>query len=117
MITRVSLFAAAAAIAAALTGSAGAAIPTLHALVSDPVNISLTTGGKKVSTLKPGRYTIVVRDMATDHDFHLTGPGVNKATTVGGTGTQTWRVILRKGTYKYVCDPHAVFMKGSFTVR
>ena len=117
MMTRVSLFAAAAAIAAVLTGSAGAANPKLHALVSDPVNISLTVGGKKVSTLKPGKYTIVVRDTARDHDFHLTGPGVNKSTTVAGTGTQTWHVTLKRGTYKYVCDPHAIFMKGSFTVR
>jgi plastocyanin len=117
--SRVSLLAAAVtigAVLAATAGSAAAANPKLHALVSDPVNISLTVGGKKVSTLKAGRYTIVVRDTASDHDFHLTGPGVNKSTTVGGTGTQTWTVTLKKGTYKYVCDPHAIFMKGSFTV-
>jgi plastocyanin len=30
--------------------------------------------------------------------------------------TVVWHVTLRKGTYKYVCDPHATFMKGSFTV-
>ena len=66
--------------------------------------------------LKAGAYTIVVQDKASDHDFHLTGPGVNKTTDVGDKGTFTWKVTLKKGTYTYVCDPHASFMKGSFTV-
>ena len=70
-----------------------------------------------MTTLKAGTYVIVVHDRAADHDFHLTGPGVNKATSTAGTGTFTWKLKLRKGTYKYVCDPHASFMKGSFTVR
>jgi len=35
---------------------------------------------------------------------------------IGGKGTFTWTVTLRKGTYTYVCDPHKEFMKGSFTV-
>jgi plastocyanin len=95
---------------------AGAATPKLSALVADPVKISLTSRGKKVTKLKAGSYTIVVKDTASDHDFHLTGPGVNKSTTVGGKGTFTWKVTLKKGTYKFVCDPHASFMKGSFTV-
>jgi plastocyanin len=31
-------------------------------------------------------------------------------------GTTIWKLTLKKGTYKYVCDPHASFMHGSFTV-
>jgi len=46
----------------------------------------------------------------------FTGPGVDKKTSVGGQGTSTWKLTLKKGTYKYVCDPHASIMKGSFTV-
>ena len=61
------------------------------------MSISLTVGGKKVTSLKAGVYTIVVKDEASDHDFHLTGPGVNRTTTVGGTGTQTWKVTLKRG--------------------
>lgn len=110
------LAAAAAAVAAIVAGNGGAAIPKLEATVSDPVNISLTVGGKKVTSLKAGRYIIIVRDTASDHDFHLTGPGVNRRTTIGGKSTSRWNVTLRKGTYKYVCDPHSTFMKGSFTV-
>jgi plastocyanin len=66
--------------------------------------------------LKAGTYTITVQDKSNIHNFHLTGPGVNKKTSVGGTGTTTWTVTLKKGTYKYICDPHAAAMKGSFTV-
>jgi plastocyanin len=111
------LLATAVTIVAVAVGSASAGNRKLHALVADPVTISLTAGGKKVSTLKPGRYTIVVRDEAADHNFHLVGPGVNRTTTVGGIGTDTWKVTLKKGTYTYVCDPHAAFMKGTFTVK
>jgi plastocyanin len=102
--------------AAAFVANAGAATPKLTASVSDPVNISLKNGAKKVTSLKAGKYTIVVKDTAADHNFHLTGPGLNKTTSVAGKSTVTWTVTLKKGTYKYVCDPHASFMKGSFTV-
>jgi plastocyanin len=97
-------------------GAAGAATPRLTATVSDPLHISLTVGGKKVSKLKHGTYKIRVLDKAADHNFHLKGRGVNKSTSVSGKSTTTWTVTLKKGTYKYVCDPHASFMKGSFTV-
>ena len=114
---RVGMLAAVVAAAAIVAGNGGATIPKLQAVVSDPVNISLTLGGKKVTSLKAGKYTIVVRDMAGDHDFHLSGPGLNRSTTVGGTGTSRWSVTLRNGNYKYVCDVHSTFMKGSFTVK
>ena len=113
---RIAMLAAACAAALGASAAASASTPTLVASVSDPLNISLTQNGAKVTHLKAGAYTIVVKDTASDHDFHLTGPGVNKTTSVGGKGTFTWKVTLKKGTYTYVCDPHASFMKGSFTV-
>jgi plastocyanin len=78
--------------------------------------ITLKQGTKKVTTLKPGKYTIVVKDTAKTHNFHLSGPGVNKTTPVKGKGTWTWHVTLKKGIYRYVCDPHKQIMKGSFKV-
>jgi plastocyanin len=58
-----------------------------------------------------------ISDKSSIHNFHLTGPGgLNKKTSVGGTGSSTWKLTLKKGTYKFVCDPHASLMKGSFTV-
>jgi plastocyanin len=103
--------------AAGLAAGAGAATPKLTASVSDPASISLKIGAKKVTSLKAGKYTVVVKDSAADHNFHLTGPGLDKATSVGGTGTTTWKVTLKKGVYTFVCDPHSGFMKGSFTVK
>jgi plastocyanin len=95
---------------------AGTSTRSLVGTVGPEDTIVLTSNGHKVSSLNPGAYTITVRDKASDHDFHLSGPGVNKTTSVGGTGTVVWHLTLRKGTYKFICDPHATFMKGSFTV-
>jgi plastocyanin len=79
--------------------------------------IKLTKGGKKVTKLPAGKYTIVVKDTASTHNFHLKGPGVDKKTSVGGKGTKTWTVTLKKGKYTYQCDPHAKLgMKGTFIV-
>ena len=58
----------------------------------------------------------MIADKSNIHDFHLKGPGVDKKTSVGKTGTTTWTVTLKKGKYTYVCDPHAAIMHGSFTV-
>ena len=108
-----------AALAAALAAPAALARPsgsTLVATVGPGFNITLTSGGKKVAKLKSGAYTIKVADKSSIHNFHLTGPGVNKKTSVGAKVNQTWKVTLKKGTYKFVCDPHAAIMKGSFKV-
>jgi plastocyanin len=95
---------------------AGTLSRSLVGTVGPEDTIVLTSSGRKVSALNPGAYTITIRDKASDHDFHLYGPGVNKTTSVSGTGTVVWHVTLRKGTYKFICDPHATFMKGSFKV-
>lgn len=66
--------------------------------------------------LEPGPVTITVTDNASAHNFHLTGPGVDEATDVGGEGEETFDVTLEAGDYTFVCDPHASSMNGSFTV-
>src|SRR5437879_13637778 len=68
------------------------------------------------TTVKAGTYTIVVHDKSNIHNFHLTGPGVNKLTSTPWVGTKTWTVKLNKGTYRFVCDPHATSMKGVLRV-
>jgi len=67
-------------------------------------------------TVKAGTYLITIHDRSAIHDFHLTGPGVNKKTTVPAIGTFKWTVKLKKGTYKYVCDPHLAIMHGVLKV-
>lgn len=98
--------------------SAAPASPRLVATVGPGFTISLKSGSAKVKTLKAGKYTIAVSDLSSSHDFHLSGPGVSKKTSIGGTGKATWVVTLQKGkTYRYVCDAHAFEMFGSFKVK
>lgn len=75
-----------------------------------------TPSGQKVETVKPGAYTIEVRDQSNEHNFHLQGPNVNKTSTLGFVGTQKWSMTLSSGTYRYQCDPHATVMKGALRV-
>jgi plastocyanin len=84
---------------------------TLTGTVGPGYTISLN---KK--TVKAGTYVITIRDLASIHDFHLTGPGVNRKTSVAGTGTTKWTVKLKKGTYQFVCDPHQTIMHGVLKV-
>jgi plastocyanin len=92
-------------------------IQRLTATVGPGATISLrTASGRRVSRLRAGRYRIIVRDRSTRHNFHLIGPRANRKTTVRFRGNQTWTLTLRRGSYRYVCDPHARVMKGSFRV-
>ena len=89
----------------------------LHARVGPGFTISLTNdAGARVTKLDPGTYEIEVEDESEEHNFHLSGPGVNRATEIGETGKVTWTVTFTDGTYRYVCDPHSGTMNGSFTV-
>jgi plastocyanin len=116
---RTSVTALAIALLAALVfaGSAPAATKSLSGTVGPGFTISLKYKGKKLSKLRPGRYRITVRDRSDFHNFHLSGPGVNRRiTTVDFQGTKSRTLRLRKGTYRYRCDPHSDSMHGSFKV-
>jgi hypothetical protein len=88
----------------------------LAATVGPSNSITLTRNGVRVRTLTAGPYVIVVRDRSKRHNFHLTGPGMNRKTAVGRTGTVTWNVTLGVGTFRYVSDPQARRVRGSFVV-
>ena len=110
-------FVALAALAAALAVPAAfAGTTTLTGTDGPGFTITLKQGSAKVTNLKAGTYTFQIADKSNIHNFHLSGPGVNKKTSVSGTGSSTWTVNLKSGTYKFVCDPHATIMKGSFKV-
>ncbi|HEX6714882.1 MAG TPA: plastocyanin/azurin family copper-binding protein [Thermoleophilaceae bacterium] len=98
-------------------GSASAASKTVNGSVGPGFTISLTKGGKKVTKLKPATYKFKISDKSSHHNFHLSGPGYNKAiTSVGFKGRKSVTIKLRKGTYRFMCDPHSSIMKGSFKV-
>ena len=92
------------------SGSGGGT--TLNGSVGPGFDISLDgTDG-----LTAGSYTLAVNDQSDQHNFHLTGPGVDVSTEVSETGEMSFDIELQAGEYKFVCDPHASQMNGSFTV-
>lgn len=103
-------------IAALITGLAAAlpavaATPVFKGTVGPGFTISMASKPKVA-----GKTKLVISDKADTHNFHLTGPGVNVKTSVPAEGITTFTVTLKKGTYKFICDPHP-FMKGSFTIK
>jgi plastocyanin len=108
---------AAAALAVTSIGSTATA-KTVKGTVGPGFTIGLTLNGKKVTKLKAGTpYRFAISDRSSSHDFHLTGPGINRVlTSVGFSGTKSYTLTLKKGSYRFQCDPHASFMHGAFKV-
>lgn len=106
------------ALALAATSPAAPAPKTVRGSVGPGFTINLTLGGKKVTKPKRGvRYRFAIGDRSSIHNFHLTGPGLNRMlTSVDFTGTKTVVLKLKKGVYRYFCDPHSDEMHGSFRV-
>jgi len=73
-------------------------------------------GNRKLTSVKAGTYRIKIEDEATIHNFRLRGPGVNRATSVPRKSEVIWTVRLTRGTYTFLCDPHANNMRGTFRV-
>jgi plastocyanin len=97
--------------------SHGQAGQTLNATVGPGFTITLQKAdGSTFDHLDAGTYTIVVRDLADIHNFHLSGPDVNETTAIETMGTVTWTVTFRDGVYMFVCDPHSESMSGRFAV-
>ena len=121
--SRLILITALAGLALLVPAGAGSAPPQpLVATVGDPLvpeafRITLRdAAGNPVSHVDPGTYAIDVHDYAKTHNFHLRGPGVDRASDIEGTTTTTvWNVTFTNGTYTFVCDAHPLQMKGAFT--
>jgi plastocyanin len=117
--TRSLLLGATAVAALAATGSGSAAsAKTVNGTVGPGFTITLTMQGKNVTKLKAGvAYRFAISDRSSIHDFHLSGPGLNRVlTSVEYTGTKSVVLKLKKGSYRFVCDPHSGIMHGRFLV-
>jgi len=101
------------------SGSPASTAPTtVDGTVGPGFTITLRMNGHNVTRLKAGTpYRLVISDRADIHDFHLSGPGLDRVLTgVGFEGTKSFVLRLKKGSYRYACDPHAAFMHGGFVV-
>ena len=61
--------------------------------------------GQPVTHLTAGVYEITVNDRSRFHNFHLSGPGVDRSTTEDFVGTQTWTVTLTDGVFNFHVRP------------
>jgi hypothetical protein len=101
-------------------GSANSAAKgiALTATVGPGFSIRLVDANNNpVRQLDAGDYSITIKNLSPlqEHNFHLTGPGVNRASEFNNV-TVTWDVTLANGTYNFKCDAHPTQMKGSFHV-
>lgn len=113
----VLLAVAAAATALAVVGRTSATNPQLVGSVGPDYTISLKDpAGNTVTHVDPGTYTLLVHDLSDAHNFDLNGPGVSITTgDLLFVGDKTFTVTFVDGVYKYLCDPHARSMQGTFT--
>ena len=100
------------------TGATTLAVPKLHGTIGPAFTISLKNAhGKKVTTLKHGKYTFIVGDKSSIHNFTLNGPGTKNKTITGTSfvGTKTVTLTLKKGMYTFYCTVHPT-ITGTFKV-
>jgi NitT/TauT family transport system substrate-binding protein len=79
---------------------------SLQATVGSSGFVTLRLNGKVVTKLSAGKYAIIVSDQSTSDNFHLKGPGFDKATSVPKKESLTWTATLAKGTYAFGSDGH-----------
>ena len=88
-------------------GAATAALGTIDASATATA-VSLKNAGKPITSLKQGRYRIVIRDRTRSCGFRL---GTSAATLVATgkrfVGSVTRVVVLKPGTYTYTCGTRA----------
>jgi len=96
--------------------STGADNGQLVGSVGPGFGISLKdSSGAAVTHLAAGTYTLLVHDLSEEHNFHLSGPGVDVTTDVVFTGDKTFTINVTNGTYTFICDVHSTTMHGLFT--
>jgi hypothetical protein len=115
------LVAAALAVAGAAFSS-GTSTPTLKGVVGPGYSVSLTKGGKKVKTLRAGKYKVVVSDKSNFHNSVLErekpeSPKLEKDITgTGFTGSKTVVMTLKPGSWRFYCSVHESQMHQDFKV-
>jgi hypothetical protein len=70
-----------------------------------PRRLTATVTSRRVAVaprrVAPGRFVVTVRDRSASRGFHLVGPAIDRRTGKAFTGTATWRLRLRTGTYRF----------------
>ena len=108
--------------AAGAAFSRSSSTPTLKGVVGPGFTISLKKAGKKVKTLKAGKYKIVISDKSDFHNFTLerekpSKPKLEKhITSTAFTGSKTLIWTLKPGSWRAYCSIHEAQMHQDFKV-
>lgn len=103
--------------------SRSTATPTLKGVVGPGYSIKLTKGGKRVKSLKAGKYRFVITDKSSFHNFTVerekpAKPKLEKhITSTAFTGSKTIVMTLKPGSWRFYCSIHEAQMHGDFAVK
>jgi hypothetical protein len=91
---------------------------TLHGNVNADYSITLLfDDGSSATSAPAGSYRLVVNDQTSEHNFHLSGPGVDVDTGIDQVGTQSFTINLQNNSqYTFVCDAHPDTMRGTINI-
>jgi hypothetical protein len=91
---------------------------TLHGTVNADYSITLLfDDGSNATSAPAGSYRLVVNDQTSEHNFHLSGPGVDVDTGIDQVGTQGFTINLQNNSqYTFVCDVHPDTMRGTINI-
>jgi hypothetical protein len=94
---------------------------TLKGVVGPGYTISLTMKGKKVKSLKPGKYKFAITDKSTFHNFKVEwekgGHFEKQVTTTPFTGSKSVVITLKPGSWRAYCSVHESQMHQDFKVK
>ena len=86
-------------------------LPRLTGKVDGDRNLTISS-----DPVPSGRYRLIIRDSTTQHNWHIFGNGVDRETSISGTGRSAWTVRLRDGNYTVQCDAHTGTMRFTLNV-
>jgi ABC-type nitrate/sulfonate/bicarbonate transport system substrate-binding protein len=97
-----------------------AVVTPLVGTVSASGTLTLTAAGKRVTSLKPGIFSVTVKDASAKENFHLVSRGVNRSSSVTGKSTTTWYLTLAAGKLTFASDHSkqggTVKVAGAYTI-
>ena len=107
---------------AATAFSGSSTKPTLKGVVGPGFTITLKKGGKKVRTLKTGKYKFVISDKSSFHNYTVerekpARPKLEKhITSTAFIGSKTLVMTLKPGSWRAYCSVHEAQMHLDFKV-
>jgi len=95
-------------------------MPTLKGVVGPGYTIKLTMNGKKVKSLKAGKYKFAITDKSDFHNFKVEwekgGHFEKQITTTPFTGSKSVVITLKPGSWRAYCSVHESQMHTDFKI-